>query len=167
MATPFEDLEFLAEYLPNEGETILLTRRGGELVCEEAPRRHSAADDGFADPEFYGRLVQANERLDGLGTLPIWGTAVACFWACVAMHKIGGLGWESWYLDLGLAMTALLGCFLWIRARQARFFRRDVSTMLDWQTRRLGMDQFRLFGLLRQHAEFRTLLDVVSRAGAK
>jgi hypothetical protein len=35
MFTPFEELEHLAEYLPDEGESVLITRKDGELVCTE------------------------------------------------------------------------------------------------------------------------------------
>ncbi len=32
MNTPFEDLEYLADYLPDEGEAMLVSRRDGEGV---------------------------------------------------------------------------------------------------------------------------------------
>jgi hypothetical protein len=35
MATPFEELEYLADQLPEEGESIIVTRMYGELVCQQ------------------------------------------------------------------------------------------------------------------------------------
>ena len=70
MSTPFEELEYLSDYLPEEGESVIVTRRAGELVCESGPGGRYG--DGLLDPELYGRLVQWNLRLSSLSVLPIW-----------------------------------------------------------------------------------------------
>src|SRR5579872_7257162 len=116
MTTPFEDLEYLADYLPDEGEAVIVARRGGELICE--PLRQDSPQERALDAELYGRLVQANERLNAVGALPIWGAALLCFSLCVAVHKFTGIGWSGWYIDLGIALLILGGCYSWIQYHQ-------------------------------------------------
>ena len=163
MSSPFEELEFLADHLPDEGEAVVVVRRDGELVCE--PLARDTQRQGGVDPEFYGRLVQANERLNGRGALPLWTCGVAAFWTCVALHKVAGLGWTWWSLDVGLVLLALLGCYLWIRRRQYWLYRREVLPLLNTQLRRRRIDRFALIGAIRQQPELRTLLDQMVRTG--
>ena len=56
MNSPFEELEYLADYLPDEGEAVIVVRKDGELVCEAFQREKY--QEGITDPEFYGRLIQ-------------------------------------------------------------------------------------------------------------
>ena len=163
MSSPFEELEYLADHLPDEGEAVVVVRRDGELLCE--PYSREAARQAGIDTEFYGRLVQANERLNGQGALPIWACSVAAFWVCVLLHKAGGLGWIWWSLDLGVALSALLACYLWIRRRQYWLYRREVLPMLNAQLRRRRLERFALIGALRSQLELRTLLDQMTRTG--
>lgn len=161
MNTPYEELEYLADYLPDEGEAVLVTRREGELVCESYQRESTVP--GLSDPEFYGRLVQANERLNTVGARPLWASVLFLFWACVAVHQVGGLGWEGWPYDAGLALMTPAGCFAWIKARQARVFRDEIYPIIRWQFRRRGLDRYTLIGAIRHHPELRTLLDELVR----
>lgn len=162
MTTPFEELEYLADYLPDEGEAVLVTRKQGELVCEAFQR--DGETPGISDPEFYGRLVQANERLNSAGAKPIWCCLLLLFWACVTGHTLSGFGWSGWYLDVGLALGAVALCFQWIRARQAKLFHREIAPMLNWQLRQRFMDKYVLIGVIRHQPELRTLLDEMVRA---
>ena len=57
MFTPFEELEYVAEYLPEEGESVLISRKDGELVCQ--PWRTEGLRDGIEEAPLYGLLVQA------------------------------------------------------------------------------------------------------------
>lgn len=161
MSTPFEELEYLAEYLPDEGESVLVTRQSGELVCESF--LHAQCRDGVSDPEFYGRLVHWNERLSAQSTLPIWCCAGLLFWLCVLVHKLGGIGWEGWYLDVGLGLIVLMGCWTWIRRRQSALFNAEIRPALNWQIRSRHLDRFAILGVLRQHPELRTLMEELSR----
>lgn len=161
MSTPFEELEYLADYLPDEGESVVVTRRSGELVCESLLQ--SQHPDGISDPEFYGRLVQCNERLNSQSAMPMWCCVIFFFWACVAVHQWSGLGWNGWYLDVGLGLIVLLGCFSWIRRRQTALFGTEIRPMLNWQIRRRRLDRYVILGAMRQHSELRTLLDEMSR----
>ncbi len=129
MNTPFEDLEYLADFIPEEGETMIVSRRDGELVCE--PFAQETGREGITDPEFYGRLVQASERLSLQGTMPLWVCLVTCFWCCVAFHLITGIGWAGAFLDIGMAMMALMIGYCWIRARHQRMFQTEIRPMLE------------------------------------
>ena len=164
MTTPFEELEYLAEYLPDEGEAVVVRRQFGELICEAYQRERSdRSRDSMGDPELYGRLVHANERLNAQGTLPLWATILLLFWGCVAIHQTFNLGWSGWFYDFGLSLVAGVLCYLWIRKRQREYFDDQVQSMLTWQLKRREIDRYALIGLIRQHAELRTLLDQLSR----
>ncbi len=164
MLTPFEELEYLADYLPEEGESILVTRAGGELHCE--PYREASLRDGVEDPALYGLLVRANERLNARAALPLWACGVGLFWAVVAIFAAGGLGWESWFLVPGLGLVALWSCFLWIRARQRQLFTGEIRAQIESAIRCRGIDANSLLGGIRQHPELRTLLDEYIQAPA-
>lgn len=161
MNTPFEDLEYLADYLPEEGEAMLVTRRDGELNCE--PFSGDPSRDGVADPELYGRLIQASERLNLLGTMPLWVCLISWFWLCVAFHVGTGISWAGWYLDVGTGIMTLMGGLCWIRFRQRRLFEQEVRPMLEREIRRNNMQQYVLIGAIRQHPEMRSLMDELSR----
>ncbi|MBX3438341.1 MAG: hypothetical protein KF861_12680 [Planctomycetaceae bacterium] len=161
MLSPFEELEFLSNYLPEEGETVLVSRRSGELVCESF-EPHSLRE-GVADPQLYGMLVHANERLNGLGSMPLWATAIGFFWGCVALAYSGVLRWNTWYLVPGLLLLLLPGSVAWIRLRQHRRFQREIRPMLEGILRFRRIDPHTLLGAVRQHEELRTLLDELVR----
>lgn len=157
MNSPFEDLEYLADYLPDEGEAVVVIRRGGELICE--PFRQEAWREGISDSELYGRLVQANERLAVLGVLPLWVSTLAAFCLCVAFHHLTKIGWSGWYADLGIGLLALIGFFSWMRHRRRQLFRNEIRPMLETQMRRRELQKFSVIGAIRQHSELSSLLD--------
>lgn len=160
MSTPFEDLEYLADFLPEEGETMLVTRHDGELTCE--PFRQDSGREGIADSEFYGRLVQASERLSVLGRMPLWICLVSWFWVCVAFHLSTGIRWTGWFLDVGTGIMVLMGCLCWIRHRQKRLFQGEIRPMLESEIRRRGLQKYAVIGAIRQHPEMRSLMDELS-----
>src|SRR5579872_1940670 len=152
MTTPFEDLEYLADYLPDEGEAVIVARRGGELICE--PLRQDSPQERALDAELYGRLVQANERLKSVGAPALWGTALMLiFGACLALHKSADVAWEGWYFDVGILLAGGAVCYGWIQLRQRRLFREQIRPMLDAQLRCRGINRYGLMGVARQHAE--------------
>lgn len=161
MLTPYEELEFLAEFIPDEGEAIVVTRQGGELHCE--PFGDDDLRSGIEDVELYGRLVQANERLNAQGSLPLWTTAFALTAVGILLHRVVGLGWSEWYLLPAIGLLALFGCFHWIRARQRRLFDAAVRPMLLREALSRHITLYALMAGIRQHAEFRTLLDELVR----
>jgi hypothetical protein len=150
----------LAEYLPEEGEAVIVARRDGELVCE--PFRQERAEtsrEGVLDVAFYGRLVQANERLNALSSLPLWIAALLTLGLCVALHKLLVIGWSGWYYDLGIGLLVLGGVLAWIQYQQGCLFRRDIRPMLEAQLRQRGLPRPALLGVIRQHPELRSLLN--------
>jgi hypothetical protein len=157
MSTPFEEIEQLADLLPEEGEALLVSRRDGELVCE--PFRPDAIREGLTDAELYGRLVQANERLDALTRWPLWVTAAGLFLTCTVWHLFTGISWRGWYVDVGLTLIGVMSSVRWIHSRQLHLFRTQITPMLDAQTDRRDGSKFALIGAVRQHTELRTLMD--------
>lgn len=158
MATPFEELEYLSEFLPDEGETVRITRRDGELVCET-----DASDglrDGIDDAELYGLLVECNERLSNRAAQPLWVTAFVTFSLLIALFTVGGLTWSSWFLVPGAAFLALWVCYSWIRARQLSLFLRVLRPRIAAAIEDRSIDAHALIAGMRQHVELRTLLDL-------
>jgi len=165
MHSPFEELEYLVDFLPEEGETVVVTRRAGELVCEPHGRETSAlARDGVFDPVFYGRLVQSNERLRARASRPIWITLVALFWTCVAIHAATGLNWQGWFWDVGLALMAFGGGYAWVRSRRSQLYCAQIEPVLERLIRERRLDRYAVIGSIRQHVELRFLLEEMSRS---
>lgn len=161
MNTPFEDLEYLSDYLPDEGESVIVSRRGGELICE--PVQGESYREGVGDAELYGRLVIANERLSRLAVVPLWTSLFVAFAVGVAFYQLSGIGWEGWYVALGIGAAGLLSGITWVSQRRRRVFETDVRHMLDSQMRRRSLNRFALIGAIRQHPELAILLDEISR----
>ncbi|WP_092053970.1 hypothetical protein [Planctomicrobium piriforme] len=161
MFSPFEELEYLADYLPEEGEAVLITRESGELVCK--PYAANDLRDGVDDAELYGLLVQSNERLNRRGLLPLWLAATVIFFSAIILHGILGLSWHRWYLIPGVTILTLYGSLFWIRVRRNRLFRSEILPVI---MRELGRRRIRPYSLLagvRQHGELRTLMDELIR----
>ncbi|MFV0445933.1 MAG: hypothetical protein ACK5Q5_20330 [Planctomycetaceae bacterium] len=161
MLTPYEELEFLADFLPEEGEAVVVTRQGGELHCE--PMLADELRDGIEDVELYGRFVQANERLNAQGSLPLWVTAFSLMLVGILLFRVIGLGWSEWYLLPAIGLLALYGCFHWIRHRQSQLFDTQIRPLIvrEAMVRRISI--YALITGIRQHPEFRTLLDELIR----
>ena len=161
MLTPYEELEYLADFIPDEGEAVVVTRQGGELRCE--PVQQDDFRSGIEDVELYGRLVQANERLNAQGSVPLWATAFVLMVTGIVLYRWLGLGWAEWYLLPAVGLLALFGCFHWIRFRQQQLFDSEIRPVL---VREAMVRQVSIYGFIagvRQHAEFRTLLDELVR----
>lgn len=156
MGTPFEELEYLAEYLPEEGESVVVTRRAGTLHCEAMPTTQQR--DLHAQPEFYGRLAHAETRLRTLVYPVLWTAVLGSFWLCVAVHVLFRVGLAGWYLFLGIALAGAAGAAYWIQQRRREVFCNEVSPMLTWLMRRYHLERFALIGLIRQQSDLRTLL---------
>ncbi len=163
MVSPFEELEYIVDYLPDEGESMVVSRRDGELVCESFQQDKNS--DPLNNSQLYGRFVQANERLQACCLHPILISVLGCFCLCVTVHKALFPGWQSWYLDFGLILFTVSGCIQWIQRRQTRVFRTQVRPMIQWQLRMLGLDRFRMIGSLRHRPELKTLLRLVIQNG--
>ncbi len=161
MLNPFEELEYLSDFLPEEGESVLVSRQSGELVCE--PFQPDALREGIADPRLYGLLVHANEKLNALGAMPIWVTCIGFFWTCVGMANAGQLKWSTWYLVPGLALLLLPTCIGWIRHRQHRLFKTEIRPLLEGVLRVRRLDPHAFLAAVRQHEELRTLMDELVR----
>ena len=158
MSTPFEELEYLSEYLPDEGESVLISRKNGELVCQAAGS--DGLRDGIDEAELYGLLVECNERLSMRAAQPLWVTSLVTFFGLVAVFIFGGLGWSSWFIVPGAIFLALWICYGWIRTRQLRFFARELRPRIDAALADRHITPHSLIAGLRQHVELRTLLDL-------
>ncbi|MCR9233972.1 MAG: hypothetical protein NXI29_23480 [bacterium] len=152
----------MADFLPEEGESVIVSRNHGELVCENFQKERPL--DEMASPEFYGHLVHANERLNALVARPVWIALLTWFWACVLIHRQMELSWDGWYLDLGLGLVAMAVCYAAIRFRQDRYFKDEVRPTLNRQMYGSNLSKYALVGVIRQRPELRTLLDTLSRS---
>ena len=159
MFSPYEELEYLADYLPEEGETVVVSREAGELVCK--PFHKDELREGINESQLYGFLVQANERLHTAGALPIWVTAISIIWLAILVHGIIGLTWMHWYIVPGLMLPMLYGCFVWIRQRQQAYFQKMILPQLQSELQRRQVPFYSLIAGIRQHAEFQSLLDEI------
>lgn len=157
MATPYEELEYLSDYLPDEGESVLISRKDGALVCEAC--RGDGLRNGIDDAALYGLLVESNERLSLRAGAPLWATCIGTFWLLVGVFALGGLDWRSWFLVPGMGLFALWACCFWIRRRQMRLFAREILPRIEAEMAERGIGTHALIAGLRQHAELRTLLD--------
>lgn len=163
MGSPYEELEYLANYLPDEGESVVVTRRSGELVCERPSsfqERHQPTPpqqtaNEIAHPEFDGRLIQANARLRYLAVLPIWTCAIVSFWTCVLLHTASEFG--TWYGYCGVLFITFPATHLWIRVRRSRLVRTELRAMLAWQLRRWRLDRFAAMSQMQGRPELRDL----------
>jgi hypothetical protein len=161
MLSPFEELEYLSDFLPEEGESVVVSRQAGELVCQ--PFQPESLREGISDPRLYGVLVQVNERLNAVGALPIWICVIGFFWTCTGLAMAGRLSWTQWFLVPGAALLLLPLCIAWIRFRQHRLFTRDVLPLLESVLHTHRTDPHAFLGAVRQHEEMRTLLDELIR----
>jgi hypothetical protein len=161
MFSPYEELEFLADHLPGEGEAVLISREDGALVCK--PWQNGNLREGVYDPDLYGRLVEANERLNNAGTLPLWVGLGVQVWIVILLHGIFKLGWEHWYMTPATAPLVLFLCYHWIRRRQQETFGLDILPTLRADMLRRHISPHALVCGVRQHVELRTLLDELVR----
>ncbi len=159
MFSPYEELEYLSDYLPDEGEAVLVSREEGELVCK--PWSQEDLRDGIHDAQLYGYLVQANERLSSVGTAPIWAATILLIWLAILTHGILGFGWNQWYFVPGCSAPILFGCFRWIKKRQQYYFQNAILPQLQAELRKHRVPFYSLVAGIRQHEEFRCLLDEI------
>lgn len=176
MRTPYEELEYLANYLPDEGESVVVTRRSGDLVVErpsaleerirqthsQESERVSADDVQIDNREFDGRLIQADARLRRLAIMPTWVIWIAAFWLCSAMHLMLASA-VAWTLTAGVLLAAALAVSCWVRARRARLFRSEIRAMLAWQLRRCRLDRFATMSKMQGRNELSYLLSEMTR----
>lgn len=166
MTSPFEELEYLAEFLPEEGESVLVTRRRGELVCEsyQEPRDNSEPRlEGISDSTQYGRLLHARTRMS-TSYWPIVGVAVlVAYWSCLAVHLITGLGWSGWYLDVGICLVTACAVFMLVHLQNWKRFEVDVLPAIHQVLADSDMDRYELLTALQQHRELRPLVWYLSR----
>jgi hypothetical protein len=157
MFSPYEELEYLQDFLPSEGESVLVTRQHGELVCK--PWSQDALRNGIEEAELYGRLVQANERLAATYAWPMWMGTIVLFWFAVGLHVGLGLNWTYWSLTPALALPVYYFALTWGRMREQELFRKEILPGLRHEMALRGISYFELVAGVRQHAELRNLLD--------
>jgi hypothetical protein len=161
MFSPFEELEYLSDFLPEEGESVLITREAGELVCRPCSKENLR--DGIDDPELYGMLVHANERLHALGALPMWAAVITLFLSSLFVHGVLGISFSNWYLIPALSVPLFLSAVTWKGYRQSELFRREIAPQLNREMIRRGIRPYSLMAGVRQHCELKTVLDELMR----
>lgn len=159
MFSPYEELEYLSEYLPAEGEVVLVTRQSGELVCK--PWAQNDLRDGIQESQLYGFLVQANERLVAARSTPLWFMSIAVVWLTIMLHGVLGFGWGQWYILPGLTFLLVFGCRHWIHRRQQAYFQNAILPKLEAELQNRRIPFYSLVAGIRQHEEFQMLLDEI------
>lgn len=153
--TPFEELERLVDYLPEEGESVVISRKDGELVCENL--RGSHREELSDDRVMYGRLVQISERLRERMWLPIWAGLAMWLSSSALIHLTNGPGLGVFYGDLMLGLVASLLVVVWIDQRQRLSFVRDWMPSLARDFRQRGLERHAVLGSVKSHRELRPL----------
>lgn len=186
MKSPFEELEYLVDYLPDEGEAVVVSRRRGELVCESyreekpqpvvtpsipvpAPIASTPSTPakiklpGITDAALYGRLLQANERLKGCVWTYVWPWVLGVYWVCVACHWLTDSGISGWYLDLGIGLIISIGALAWIQYQQWKLFHMEILPVIERQLAERETNKYMLLAQMKQHPELKLLVTVLSR----
>ncbi|HWL10102.1 MAG TPA: hypothetical protein VNQ76_16980 [Planctomicrobium sp.] len=155
MLSPFEELEWVAEFLPEEGQSVVITRESGQLVCQA----HAQVDlrDGIDDAELYGRLVQMNEQLVHQNVLPLWLAGAAVFWTTILVYGLFSVPVQHWYLAPGMGFLALSAAQCWSRGRRDNHFQRVIRPVLERTMMRHRLKPHALLGGISHHSELKTL----------
>ncbi|MBB03791.1 MAG: hypothetical protein CMJ47_14195 [Planctomyces sp.] len=166
MNNPYEELEYLADFLPDEGESVIVSRRRGQLVCEsyfEPMTSSSNTQSQQIDRELYGRLSTVESRLRLLWQTPAMVSVLSFYWVCVVLHRVFELGWSAWYLDLGLGMMILVGCYQYVQYQRRRYFLESVCPALQKWMVEHQLDKYTLIAWLTAHRNLSTLRDALTR----
>jgi len=166
MNNPYEELEYLADFLPDEGEAVIVSRRRGQLVCETyfEPMTTSNSSQGQQiDRELYGRLSMVESRLKLLWQTPAMVSVLAFYWVCVVLHRVFELGWSAWYLDLGLGMMIVAGCYHYVQYQRRRYFLEAVCPALQKWMVDHQLDKYTLIAWLTAHRNLSTLREALTR----
>jgi len=165
MNNPYEDLEYLAEFLPDEGESVVITRRRGQLVCESYldSLPTPAASSGLVDRELYGRLTMVDTRLRLLWQTPVIIAVLSFYWLSVLTHRLLAVGWTGWYLDLGLALILGVAGYALIQHRRRRYFLDTVCPLLQKWMLDHQIDKYTLIAWLTTHRNLSALKSALTR----
>ena len=156
MYNQYEELEYLSDFLPEEGESVVVSRRHGELAC--APVRDNRLRDGVQEAQLYGRLVHANERLTSLASLPVWVAAMGVFWLAICLHILVYFEFSTWQWIPGQSLVVMFSCYHWYYIRRRWYFEGEVLPRLLAELRIRGLTPFELMAGVRQHPELNALL---------
>ncbi len=163
MNNPFEDLEYLADFLPEEGESVIMSRRRGQLICETYLEPAPVVPPGIIDRELFGRMTTINTRLKNLKIGPILIAVLGSYWMCVTMHRVFTLGWSGWYLDLGLGLLIGISCYLYVQFRQRKYFLEIVCPIMKQLMRDHQLEKYSLIAYLSQHQNLSSLASAFTR----
>ncbi len=155
MLSPFEELEWVADFLPEEGQAVVISRESGELVCKP----HTPVDlrDGVDDAELYGRLVQMNDQLAQQNVLVNWLTGATVFWGIILVYGVFSVSTAYWYIAPCFAFFALYAAQDWSRRRRGRFFKMVIRPKLEWTLARYRVRPYALLAGVSHHSELRAL----------
>lgn len=159
MNNPYEDLEYLAEFLPEEGESVVISRRRGQLVCESyfEPMSGYTPQQSLVDRELYGRLAVVNARLQAQWQTPALITALLFYWLSVASYRLAGLNWSAWQHGLGLAIVMAFACYVYVQWSTRRYFVSQVCPQLQKWMSEHQLDKYTLIAWLTMHRNLSAL----------
>jgi hypothetical protein len=173
--TPYEEIETIADFLPDEGKTVTLTRRKGQLIVEDASlhqkqqqdlmiqERMLAAKQRVAEETLFGHLVQASERLQHYSIKSFLFTLLAIYSVSVGVHYY--MGWSAVNIPVvvGMALVFVSGYLLNERAELKKRFIYHVCPELDRVLTDRNIDKYQLLGIMRNNRDLAMLARAISR----
>ncbi len=164
MNNPFEDLEYLAEFLPEEGESVIVSRRRGRLVCESyAEPAQTSQPTGIINREFYGRLVSINAKLQQFWAVPFVVAVTAFFVASFLLQELAGFGWADWGVFLALGTVLITLPVFYVHWRQRQFFRTAVCPTLQQLMNDHQIDKYSLIAYLSTQRQLKGIYQALTR----
>ncbi len=172
--TPYEEIESIADFLPDEGKSVTLTRRKGQLVVEDLSSRRQHQDDvnrerqlaakqKLAEETLIGHLVQSKERLQHASLRTPVVFLVMTYAICVGLHMY--YGWSAINFPVVLSVIFFSGLAYWCNEQREvkRRFIYQVCPELDRVLTERNVDKFQLLGILKRDPEMAPLTRAISR----
>lgn len=165
MNNPYEDLEYLSENLPDEGESVIISRRRGQLVCEPFMDSQTSSEStaGVINREFYGRLVATNAKLRHFWSRPLILALLLIYAVSIGMQQFFHLGWSDWVLYLAAATVILVSVGSLVRFRQRIYFRSIVCPLLQQLMSDHQIDKYSLIAYLSTQRQLGPLYVAMTR----
>ena len=156
MASPYEDFEQIADFLPSEGRAVILFRENGELHAEPYAER---PDEATFDDMTMGALLVANTKLDNVGTHVVWGVGVGLFVLLGVCWKAFEMGAAFWWLHVALTLGAFFVYTRWVESQEAVVFRREVLPLLQDIQQMHCLNDHALLAVLTTYGDLRDLAE--------
>ncbi len=173
--TPYEEIESLADLLPDEGEKVTISRQHGELIVEATTAQKQQFDQAIvqerlliakqrvAEETLLGHLIEANERLQSYSLKSFLFTVITAYASCLLVNYYSNFSTFTWAVDIGIALFFLAGYLLNERSELKKRFVYQVCPPLDKVLMERNIDKYQLLGIMKSHADLTPLARAISR----